>query len=54
MRHINPLGRVDVPSLGRTLEPGEEFDGPEELLEQAANYEPVMKPARKPTKKADA
>ena len=26
LRNINPLGQVDLPLLGRTLEPGEEFD----------------------------
>ena len=43
LRNTNPLGTVDLPLIGRTLEPGEEFDVPDEqgaaLLEQVGNYE---------------
>lgn len=41
LRNINPLGEIDLPVVGKTLQPGEEFDGPEELLEQYGNYEAV-------------
>lgn len=45
LRNTNPLGAVDLPLIGRTLAPGEEFDVPDEagaaLLEQVGNYERV-------------
>jgi hypothetical protein len=45
LRNINPLGQVDLPLIGRRLEPGEEFDIDDErgsaLLEQVGNYELV-------------
>ncbi len=53
LRNINPLGAVDVPLLGRTLEAGEQFDVPtsvaEQLLEQVGNYEAVKSPKKAPT-----
>ena len=43
LRNINPLGAVDLPLIGRSLEAGEEFDCTAEqakhLLEQAGNYQ---------------
>jgi hypothetical protein len=45
LRNTNPLGQVDLPLLGRTLEAGEEFevtnDVAEHLLQQVGNYELV-------------
>lgn len=45
LRNTNPLGEVDLPLIGRTLTPGEEFDIDAEqgsaLLEQVGNYEAV-------------
>lgn len=45
LRNINPLGEVDLPLVGLTLAPGEEFDVSDEhgtaLLEQVGNYERV-------------
>ncbi len=38
LRNVNPIGDVDIPSLHLTVAAGQEFDGPEELLEQAGNY----------------
>lgn len=42
LRNINPLGRVDVPLVRRSLEPGEIFDVDDDvaahLLEQVGNY----------------
>ena len=53
LRNINPLGAVDLPLIGRTLEAGEVFDVPDSaaavLLEQTGNYEPV--PSKKSTSK---
>ena len=50
LRNTNPLGVIDLPLLGKTLEAGEEFDCPSEhakaLLEQIGNYEAV-KPLKK-------
>lgn len=49
LRNTNPLGAIDLPLIGRSLEAGEEFDVPDEigaaLLEQVGNYEAVTKPA---------
>jgi len=59
LRNTNPLGRVDLPIIGREgdelgeglacLEPGEEFDVDDEigaaLLQQVGNFEPVDGPA---------
>jgi hypothetical protein len=50
LRNVNPLGDVDIPSIGH-VPAGGEFDGPEELLEQVGNYalvstdQPVPAPA---------
>lgn len=45
LRNVNPLGEVDVPLIGRTLGPGEEFDVDDDtakvLLAQVGNYAPV-------------
>lgn len=45
LRNVNPLGDVDVPILGRTLEAGEEFETDDEtaalLLAQVGNYAAV-------------
>jgi hypothetical protein len=45
LRNTNPLGAVDLPLIGRALEPGEEFevtdDQAGELLKQVGNYAPV-------------
>ena len=45
LRNINPVGAVDLPLIGRTLEPGESFDVTDEqaenLLAQVGNYELV-------------
>lgn len=45
LRNTNPLGQVDLPLLGLTLDAGEEFDVPpehvDELLAQSGNYELV-------------
>jgi hypothetical protein len=56
LRNCNPLGAIDLPLIGRTLEAGEEFDVPEDvavaLLEQVGNYERVD--AEPPTKRTAA
>lgn len=43
LKNTNPLGAVDLPLIGRSLEAGEEFEVPDdvgkELLKQAGNYE---------------
>jgi hypothetical protein len=59
LRNTNPLGAVDLPLIGRTLEAGEVFEVDDKagkrLLEQVGNYEAVGKaPAtpRKPRSKA--
>ena len=45
LRNVNPLGEVDLPLIGRSLEAGEEFEVDDEtgaaLLEQVGNYEEV-------------
>ena len=45
LRNTNPLGAVDLPLIGRTLDAGEVFDVSDEngalLLEQVGNYEAV-------------
>ncbi len=45
LRNTNPLGAVDLPLIGRVLQPGEEFEvAPEQaenLLSQVGNYERV-------------
>lgn len=51
LRNTNPLGRVDLPLIGRALEPGEEFEVDDaagaRLLEQAGNYERVKATPKK-------
>lgn len=50
LKNVNPLGAIDLPLIGRTLEAGEEFDVPDDvadaLLEQAGNYERVVDPPK--------
>ncbi|WP_181036362.1 hypothetical protein [Arthrobacter sp. B1805] len=45
IRNISPLGALDVPLLGKTLEPGEEISvknkTADQLLLQSDNYELV-------------
>lgn len=41
LRYVGPIDEVDLPLIGRSLKRGDEFDGPEELLEQLGNYEAV-------------
>lgn len=41
MRYVGPIDAIDLPLIGRSLERGEEFDGPAELLEQVGNFEAV-------------
>ena len=45
LRNTNPLGEVDLPLIGRTLAPGEEFEVDDDtaaaLLAQAGNFAPV-------------
>lgn len=45
LKNTNPLGAVDLPLIGRSLEPGEEFEVSGEqanaLLEQVGNFELV-------------
>ena len=55
LRNVNPLGHIDLPLIGRVLEPRETFEVPDavgkELLKQVGNYELAEKPAT-PAKKA--
>jgi len=55
LRNTNPLGAVDLPLIGRVLEPGETFEIDDErgnaLLAQVGNYELVREP-KAPTAKA--
>lgn len=48
LRNTNPLGRVDLPLIGRTLDAGQTFEVADDLgaalLEQAGNYELVKSP----------
>lgn len=45
LRNTNPMGAVELPLIGRTLEAGEEFEVPDlqgrALLQQRGNYEAV-------------
>lgn len=45
LKNTNPLGAVDFPLIGRSLDAGEEFEVTEavgkELLKQAGNFEQV-------------
>ncbi len=42
IQNTNPLGAVDLPAIGRTIEAGEVFEVPDKLgaalLEQTGNY----------------
>lgn len=46
LKNISPLGAIELPLIGRVLEPGEEFEVPDEvgaaLAEQTANYAAVV------------
>jgi hypothetical protein len=53
LRYIGPIDQIDLPLVGKSLERGEEFDGPEVLLDQVGNYELASKP-RKPAAKKPA
>lgn len=48
LRNISPLGQIDLPLIGRALEPGEVFEVDDaagaRLLEQPDNYEPAVEP----------
>jgi hypothetical protein len=52
--NTNPLGAIDLPLIGRSLEAGEEFEVSDEigiaLLEQIGNYaeSKTTKPAKAP------
>lgn len=45
LRNVNPLGEVDIPLVGQTVQRGAEFEVTDEhaaaLLMQVGNYEPV-------------
>lgn len=51
LKNTNPLGAVDLPLIGRTLAPGEEFEVTGEqakaLLKQDGNYEAVTAAKKK-------
>lgn len=54
LKNINPLGTIDLPLIGRTLGPGEEFDvddsdAADALLRQNDNYEIAATKAGKNT-----
>ncbi|HQV83795.1 MAG TPA: hypothetical protein PLX57_11880 [Ornithinibacter sp.] len=42
LKNISPLGHLDLPLIGRVLEPGEVFEVPDDagaaLLDQPSNY----------------
>lgn len=56
--NTNPLGSVDLPLIGRTLAPGEEFEVTDAqaaaLLEQVGNYAPAPARAAKAPSTKDA
>jgi len=60
LKNVNPLGAVDLPLIGRTLDAGEVFEVDDKtgavLLKQVGNYERAGAPrpprARKPKKVA--
>ena len=56
LKNVNPLGSIDLPLLGRTLEAGEVFEVPDkvgkELLKQVGNYEEPTKTEAKAADKA--
>ena len=58
LKNINPLGAVDLPLIGRTLEAGEVFDVPDKvgnaLLKQVGNYAEASKTEAKVADKAAA
>jgi hypothetical protein len=47
LKNVNPLGAVDLPLIGKTLQAGEVFDIADDLgaalLLQVGNYEPATK-----------
>jgi hypothetical protein len=56
IKNVNPLGAVDLPLIGRSLEAGEVFEVPDkvgkELLKQVGNYEEPTKTEAKAADKA--
>ncbi|MCC2030616.1 hypothetical protein [Microbacterium allomyrinae] len=50
-KNVSPLGALDVPALGRVVEPEEVFEVRDDIAEaiaaQASNYEPVDAKAKK-------
>lgn len=54
LKNTNPLGAVDLPLIGKTLEANEVFDVSDEdgaaLLQQTGNYEAVNDDAKKASK----
>lgn len=50
LRNTNPLGAVDLPLIGKSIEAGEEFTvsnaQADQLLEQVGNYELVDPPIK--------
>lgn len=52
LRYVGAIDEIDLPLVRRSLVRGEEFDGPEELLEQVGNFEAVTVNTNK--KKGDA
>ena len=58
LKNVSPLGAVDLPLIGRTLEAGEVFDVPDKvgnaLLKQVGNYAEASKTEAKVADKAAA
>jgi hypothetical protein len=58
LKNVNPLGAVDLPLIGRSLEAGEVFEVPDkvgkELLKQVGNYAEPTKTEAKVADKAAA
>ena len=58
LKNVNPLGAVDLPLIGRTLEPGEVFEVDDKvgkaLLKQDGNYAEATKTEAKVADKAAA
>lgn len=51
LKNISPLGHLDLPLIGRVLEPGEVFEVPDDigaaLLDQPGNFAAVATPKEK-------
>jgi hypothetical protein len=56
IKNVSPLGGIDLPLIGRSLEAGEVFEVPDkvgkELLKQVGNYEEPTKTEAKAADKA--